>query len=758
VFCSSSIESVTVFQSGAEVTRRVTVPEGGLELPFSVTIGSLPLCLQDASVLAAVRGKEATVSSLEASVGIEISSVLPQRRKELQDCIEALDETREAVSRSNLWIDMAGGIALPARPVAKPGEPPPPMELEARLQLLELRQSLRGAWNRDLEELSKQQDALDERKLSLTSDLSLETSLSKTVTLKVGGFGRLAAGERLKFTYRVPGARWTPSYILRFDERLTRVQTQLRALVAQETGEDWSEVKLSVSSAALQEFRELPELRSVRIGKDQPPPPLPSWKSPPQDTESLFQDFDRKLEREKSSEAPAPAKPIPVSVAELSVGQQLAIIMMSLPPEVSAELFSQMGPELVQTVTLEISRLPRVSASLSDEVLRRAREYELGSDHRFSQNLVALFGDALNQVERGGPGGGGGAALHEAEEDEADEPSGKVRIGAASAPMEADLLKRRVSPQKMKKESVFRPRPKPQPILKENPLARQYSRLVMRSVHEAERGQLKHQSLGEQVRTEARRLGMPAEDLEDQIEEAIGRAERVTQTSLPSGCFPPEWPGPEQFDLFYQAKTKCSVPSDGVYHGQLLFSLEEDCKSHYVAVPRETSQVFRTVAMEGREALPCGPADIYLNKTFLLSGPFEGLPPGGALQMALGVEERIEIVRNTRFKESSSGMVSKTRNLEHTIEVEVKNGLGRAAEIEIRERLPQPDQLTKEVEVTVNRSAPEWQPFEPEKQPGFKGAYRWRIGLGPGEQTKMEAVYTVTLPYKYELEGGNRRD
>ena len=126
--------------------------------------------------------------------------------------------------------------------------------------------------------------------------------------------------------------------------------------------------------------------------------------------------------------------------------------------------------------------------------------------------------------------------------------------------------------------------------------------------------------------------------------------------------------------------------------------------------------------------------------------------------MALGVEERIEIVRNTRFKESSSGMVSKTRNLEHSIEIEVKNGLRRAAEIEVRERLPQPDQLTKEVEVTVNRSMPEWEPFEPEEQTGFKGAYRWRIDLEPGEQRKMEAVYTITLPYKYELEGGNRRD
>ena len=126
--------------------------------------------------------------------------------------------------------------------------------------------------------------------------------------------------------------------------------------------------------------------------------------------------------------------------------------------------------------------------------------------------------------------------------------------------------------------------------------------------------------------------------------------------------------------------------------------------------------------------------------------------------MALGVEERIEIVRNTRFKESSSGMVSKSRNLEHTIEVEVKNGLGRAAEIEVRERLPQPDQLTKEVEVVVNRSAPEWEAFEPKEQPGFEGGYRWRTSLEPGERTKMEAVYTVTLPFKYELEGGNRRD
>lgn len=560
------------------------------------------------------------------------------------------------------------------------------MELEARLQLLELRQSLREAWSREIGELLEQRDALHERKLALTSDLSMETSLSKTVSFNVGGSGRLESGDQLTFTYRVPGARWTPSYVLRFDEKLTRVQTQLRALVAQETGEDWSEVELAVSSAALQEFRELPELLSVRIGKDQPPPPVPSWKPPPQDTDSLFQDFDRKLEREKASESPPPAKPLPAPSPEPT--------------------------------------------------------------------------DGVGHLERGGPGGGGGAKLDLAEDDEVEGVLGSFQISAAAAPMEADLVKRRVSPKKLKEESFSRERkrPKPKPILRENPLARDYTRLVMRSVHQTERGQLKHQSLGEQVLAEARCLGLPAEDLEAQIEEAIRRAEQVTLSSLPSGCSPPEWPGPEQFDLYYRAKTRCSVPSDGAYHGQPLHSVEGECKSHYVAVPRETSQVFRTVEIVGQEALPPGPADIYLDKTFLLSGPFQGLPPGGLLQLALGVEERIEIARNTRFKESSSGVVSKSRNLEHTIEVELKNGLGRAAEVEIRERLPQPDQLAKDVEVTVVRSVPEWQAFEPEEQPGFKGGYRWRVSLEAGDRTKMEAVYTITLPFKYELEGGNRRD
>lgn len=53
----------------------------------------------------------------------------------------------------------------------------------------------------------------------------------------------------------------------------------------------------------------------------------------------------------------------------LSRGGQLAIVLMSLPPEVSAQLFKQMGPEMVHAITLEISKLPPISPELREQVI-----------------------------------------------------------------------------------------------------------------------------------------------------------------------------------------------------------------------------------------------------------------------------------------------------------------------------------------------------------------------------------------------------
>ncbi|MGE0495331.1 MAG: FHIPEP family type III secretion protein, partial [Vulcanimicrobiota bacterium] len=53
----------------------------------------------------------------------------------------------------------------------------------------------------------------------------------------------------------------------------------------------------------------------------------------------------------------------------LTGSQAAAVCLMSLPPEVSADLFRRMGPELVYQVTIEISKLPQICPRLRHQVV-----------------------------------------------------------------------------------------------------------------------------------------------------------------------------------------------------------------------------------------------------------------------------------------------------------------------------------------------------------------------------------------------------
>src|SRR6185295_19093357 len=90
----------------------------------------------------------------------------------------------------------------------------------------------------------------------------------------------------------VHGARWAPSYALRLERGMGSGVLTLRASIAQASGEDWAGVKLSLSTAALDRRTALPELKSLRIGRAQPPPQRSGWREPPPGLDELFAGFD----------------------------------------------------------------------------------------------------------------------------------------------------------------------------------------------------------------------------------------------------------------------------------------------------------------------------------------------------------------------------------------------------------------------------------------------------------------------------------
>ena len=69
----------------------------------------------------------------------------------------------------------------------------------------------------------------------------------------------------------------------------------------------------------------------------------------------------------KQQSAPAPAA---ATHHELRGEQKAAILLMCLPPEVSGELFKQLGPNQVHRVTNAISQLPQIQPYVREEVCR----------------------------------------------------------------------------------------------------------------------------------------------------------------------------------------------------------------------------------------------------------------------------------------------------------------------------------------------------------------------------------------------------
>jgi len=64
----------------------------------------------------------------------------------------------------------------------------------------------------------------------------------------------------------------------------------------------------------------------------------------------------------------------PISTVNLPPKQKTAILLMSLPPELSAQVFKELGPEEVQAITMEISKLPQISPEARTQVIQEFLE------------------------------------------------------------------------------------------------------------------------------------------------------------------------------------------------------------------------------------------------------------------------------------------------------------------------------------------------------------------------------------------------
>jgi hypothetical protein len=706
----SRITEVTLYARGARVRRVATISLGSSAprarlagLPAAVIDDTVRTFAEGGAVVTAVHvGLDAPGSDAAAAEATpEVRA--GQRRVALAEAeVERLDAA--------LTILAAAPVALPP---PKSDEPQPAWSamVDARRALVTVRTERELALR---DQAAAARRAADEARRVLAAAVDRDRragsaraaklhELRKHVELELDGTGTAT----VYLEYQVAAARWAPSYVARLTGE--QVVFELRATVAQDTGEDWTGVALRLSTAEPERFGALPELAAQRIGRRQSEPARPGFRAPPVGAGALYQDYLRAFpDGDPSNRGGRPAELTDQVWDEESSRAKQAFVMPPGGPPMQGGRPGPRGRAGTAPMPPPPPAPPPPASAPAPQPMAAPAQAVFGMAQ--SAGYVASLAAPAPQRSSARSEGGGGAAGAD----------GAGHLGASSPPEPPVVLP---------------------------PARLDYANLRMAPPGAPDRGTLV-------AAPRDRRMGA----LEAEVALAVGR---VSSLALPSGCSA-DWP--HTYDYAFATDGTIDVRADGGWHSIAVTAKPSTAKLRHVAVPRKEANVFRLAAIENPLAGPLlpGPIDVYDRGTFLITSAVEQTPPGATVEVGLGVDAAVKLSRNTEFREEATGVLRGGLRLHHAIKIDVDNLSDRAIELEIRERVPVTREGDDDVEVTVARVEPAWERWTPDpeapRERRLRGGYRWRLSVPPGAKRSLRAAYDVKIAGKLELVGGNRRE
>ena len=267
------IVAVTVYTGNARITRRAVIHLDADE--HTLILDGLPASLDDESVRASGRG--ANVRLVGVDVVTRFVTEAPEANvAELMRQLEALqDELKVLADADAVLADRAqfiGGLREHASADL-------PRALAWGKTTLDNVSALAEFMARELANVHQQQQANALKRRGLEREI-------EAVKLRLGQVQQVRPAERrqiqvgvevaaetdfeLDVVYAISGASWAPIYDLRLEEG--KVALAYLAQVTQQTGEDWRDVQLALSTARPATTRTIPELSPWYVDLFQPIP------------------------------------------------------------------------------------------------------------------------------------------------------------------------------------------------------------------------------------------------------------------------------------------------------------------------------------------------------------------------------------------------------------------------------------------------------------------------------------------------------
>jgi hypothetical protein len=722
---NSRIHRVVVHARGAVVTRAITLPSS---LPAEscelVATGITPLA-EPASFRAIAKGSRQVISVLARFVVPEGPAKLGSAAERVQAAeaarVALREERAHVMGRRNQIAGVQFNLGMDRR-FHQANARSRIADALAMTRLVQDELAVLDAriatLDRSIEQAERAVDAARIAEVQARS-AELEGASRPTLSCHV----RLGSGqtppEVLEIEYVVLAARFWPTYKAWLTKGATRVRIELDALVAQDSGEDWTNVEMSLSTADLVHDARLPELPSLRFGRATPPQKR-GYRAPPPGLETMFEAYDAAMEKApqppkpsidalRSTEAAPPPLGPPPKPSAFGAPPTMQATPGAMPAPASTITLDTMGGAEATPLGLWPEKAKGRARAISADSFSAARSGAMpppqGLDK--AKKTKVTFGAVPPLSLAAGPGGGGYAAplsaMLEEVPDTLMDPETALSIELDDAWLNFDAL-------------------------------------VLPDGDKLRRGKLTR---------------LPDDSVRLEASQARYRIE-----TLPN----PAWTKDPlvsrgQFDHRYEAAGRGDIPSNGRPHRVHVQAAEGPATPRFRTAPRESTDVFREALIENPLGAPlcAGPIDVFLDGGLVTNTEITAVDRGGVFTVGLGVEERLRIARNARIEESSAGLLGGSTHVDHHVTVDVTSSLGMPVNIEVLERIPVTDDKDVSIKVTTAEPEPETYDQSDSGAP-IRGGRRFRVDVAAGGKAKVAYSYRIKLPAKNEIVGGNRRE
>ena len=262
----SKVESVTLYRGQALVTRTVELPAAAGEV--EAVVSDLPEQVLGETLFAS--GQNVKIRSVRfrtvpvAEPPGKAAAELETKMKALQDKIAANSQTLTVLENKMKYLDKLENFTAPTLQVEMAKGVLNAAQLsELTTFLFKQRDDLaaqRIKMGQEGQQLQEQLNLLQRQRQELAAGMSRSDRQAAIFLSKDAG------PVALRLSYLVRSASWAPSYELRLDETAQSVTVDYVAQVQQTSGEDWTDVALTLSTATPALNAEIPLLTPMMIG------------------------------------------------------------------------------------------------------------------------------------------------------------------------------------------------------------------------------------------------------------------------------------------------------------------------------------------------------------------------------------------------------------------------------------------------------------------------------------------------------------